>query len=81
MPDFSRGQALGGLKQLFLGLTEEQYASLDAWYTGYAALILRMYERITNDPEAYARFLALTSRPSRPTMTEKVDSSEGTKTV
>jgi hypothetical protein len=65
---------LTGLKQLFPGLTEAEYASLDAWYAGYAALILRMYERITNDPKAYADFLALTSQPSRPTMTGKVDS-------
>jgi hypothetical protein len=62
------------LKKLFPGLTEEQYARLDAWYTGYAALILRMYERITGDPEAYARFLALTDRPAHPSMTGKVDS-------
>jgi hypothetical protein len=66
------------LKQLFPGLTEAQYASLDAWYTGYAALILRMYERITNDPKAYADFLALTNRPSRPSMTVKVDSPKQT---
>ena len=66
-PNFAR------LKQLFPGLTEAGYASLDAWYSGYAALILRIYERITNDPEAYAEFLALTSRPSRPSMTGKVD--------
>ena len=51
---------------MFPGLTEAEYASLDVWYAGYAALILRMYDRITNDPAAYADFLALTSRPSRP---------------
>jgi hypothetical protein len=67
-------ETLAGLKKLFPDLSEEEYANLDAWYTRYAALILRMYERITADPEAYARFLALTSRPSRPTMTGKVDS-------
>jgi len=65
---------LGRLKQLFPDLTEAEYAALDAWYSGYAALILRMYERITGDPAAYADFLALTSRPSRPSMTGKVDS-------
>ena len=65
-------------KKLLPGLTEEQYARLDTWYTGYAALILRMYERITGNPEAYARFLALTSRPSRPSMTGKVDSPKQT---
>jgi hypothetical protein len=66
------------LKQLFPSLAEAEYASLDAWYSAYAALILRMYERITNDPEAYADFLALTSRPSRPSMTGKVDSPKQT---
>ena len=62
------------MRKLFPGLTEEEYGSLDAWYAGYAALILRMYERITNDPAAYDRFLALTSQLPRPTMTGKVDS-------
>jgi hypothetical protein len=69
---------LARLKRLFPDLTEAEYASLDAWYAGYAALILRMYERITNDPAAYAEFLALTNRPSRPSMTGKVDSPKQT---
>ena len=64
---------LASLKKLFPDLSEEQYARLDAWYNRYAALVLRMYERITADPEAYARFLALTNRPARSTMTGKVD--------
>jgi hypothetical protein len=71
-------QNLARLKQLFPGRSEAEYASLDAWYAGYAALILRMYERITNDPAAYADFLALTNRPSRPSMTGKVDSPKQT---
>ena len=71
-PDLAR------LKQLFPGRSDAEYASLDAWYAGYAALILRMYERITNDPAAYAEFLALTNRPSRPSMTGKVDSPKQT---
>ena len=66
------------LKTLFSGLSDAEYASLDIWYAGYAALILRMYERITSDPAAYADFLALTSRPSRPSMTGKVDSPKQT---
>ncbi len=67
-----------GLKKLFPNLSEEEYANLDAWYARYAALILRMYERITSDPETHARFLALTNRPFRPTMTGKVDSPKQT---
>jgi len=70
--------ALTSLKNFYPRLTEEEYERLDAWYTGYAALILRMYERITNDPEAYARFLALTDESSRPSMTGKVDSPKQT---
>jgi hypothetical protein len=66
------------LKALFPGLSDAEYAALDAWYAGYAALILRMYERITNDPAAYDRFLALTSPFPRPTMTGKVDSPKQT---
>jgi hypothetical protein len=62
------------LKKLFPDLGEKQYADLDQWYTRYAALILRMHERITGDPEVHARFLALTNSPSRPSMTGKVDS-------
>jgi len=69
---------LACLKQLFPGRSDAEYASLDAWYAGYAAFILRMYERITSDPAAYADFLALTSRPSRPSMTGKVDSPKQT---
>ena len=64
---------LASLKRLHPGLNEEQYASLDAWYSRYASLISRMHERIANDPKEYARFLALTNHSSRPTMTEKVD--------
>jgi hypothetical protein len=78
MPHDTAEKNLGRLATLFPGLTEEQYVALDAWYTRYAALIFRMYERITSDPEAYARFLALTSRPPRPTMTGKVDSPKQT---
>ena len=70
--------APASLKKMFPGLTEAEYASLDAWYAGYAALILRMYERITGDPGAYADFLALTSQLPRPTMTGKVDSPKQT---
>ena len=79
MADSLPWDSLADLKELFPDLSDEQYMRLDAWYTGYAALILRMYERITGDPEEYARFLALTRRPSRPSMTGKVDSPTDTK--
>jgi hypothetical protein len=72
MPNASE-PALQSLKKLFPDRSEAEYAALDAWYAGYAALILRMYERITSDSTAYADFHALTSRPSRPSMTGKVD--------
>ena len=78
MSDVTPAPAFASLEKMFPGLTEAEYASLDAWYAGYAALILRMYERITSDPAAYDRFLALTSHPSRPSMTVKVDSPKQT---
>ena len=78
MPQSEPASTFASLKDRIPGLTEAEYASLDSWYTGYAALILRMYERITSDPAAYADFLALTSRPSRPSMTGKVDSPKQT---
>ncbi len=78
MPQSKPASTLVNLKDRFPGLTDAEYASLDTWYAGYAALILRMYERITSDPVAYADFLALTSRPSRPSMTGKVDSPKQT---
>jgi hypothetical protein len=74
MANFAPNPEFASLRKLFPGLTEAQYADLDAWYTGYAALILRMYERITGDPEAHEQFLALTSCSSRPSMMGKVDS-------
>ena len=80
MPNSGIKPTLASLKQLFPGLTKKQYVGLDGWYTGYAALIVRMYERITGDPEAYGRFLVLTNRPSRPSMTGKVDSPKQTET-
>jgi len=78
MPPAESHRTLTRLRELFPGLTEAEYEALDAWYAAYAALILRMYERITSDPAAYADFLALTSRPSRPSMTVKVDSPKQT---
>jgi hypothetical protein len=70
--------ALARFKTPFPDLSDAEYAALDAWYAGYATLILRMYERITNDPAAYDRFLALTSQLPRPTMTGKVASPKQT---
>jgi hypothetical protein len=78
MSDVTPAPAFASLKKMYPGLTEAEYTSLDAWYAGYAALILRMYERITSDPAAYDRFLALTSPLPRPTMTGKVDSPKQT---
>ena len=65
-PGHDRGSSHGRSRIFRLAYAEEEYVRLDAWYTRYAALILRMYERISSDPEAYARFLALTNRPFQP---------------
>lgn len=62
------------LKRLYPGLDEQQYRRLDSWYARYAALLLRIHERLASDPEAHARFAALTSQSHRPTMSGKVDS-------
>ncbi len=78
MPDVTPTPALASLKKMFPGFTEAEYASLDTWYTSYAALIVRMYERISSDPKEYERFLTLTSHASCPSMAGKVDSSKET---
>lgn len=67
-------ETLVDLNDLYPNLTEPQYAALDSWYAGYAALIVRMYERIASDPEAHARFLQLTTPALPPRMSGKVDS-------
>ncbi len=69
------------LKRLFPGLDEEQYRRLDSWYARYAALVLRVHERLAGDPHAYARFVALTRQPHRPTMSGKVDSKKESETL
>ena len=48
--------ALASLKKLFPGLTEAEYATLDAWYAGYAALSGN-YETVLVTDEATARAL------------------------
>lgn len=74
MPPASPKDNYASLRKRLPGLGEAQYARLDAWYGRYAALLLRVHERLASDPEAHARFRALTSEPHRPTMNEKVDS-------
>lgn len=49
------------LADLYPDLTEEQLQEADERLTRYVELALRIYNRIRNDPEAYARFKALTS--------------------
>lgn len=44
------------LEKLYSGLSKEEYAALEAFYNSYARLIIRMYERLKDDPEALARF-------------------------
>jgi hypothetical protein len=81
MPHSAPEISLASLRRLFPGLGEEEYANLDAWYTRYTALIVRMYERITGDPKEYERFLTLTSHASCPSMAGKVDSPKETNQI
>ncbi len=49
------------IRDLYPHLTEEQLQEAEEHLTRYIELSLRIYERICNDPEAYAHFKALTS--------------------
>ena len=49
------------LRELYPHLTEEQLEEAEENIEGYLEVVLRMYERIRNDPVAYAEFKALTA--------------------
>ena len=48
------------LRGLYPDLSDDERAAADESLDRYVALILRIYERIREDPDAYARFKALT---------------------
>jgi hypothetical protein len=49
------------IRSLYPELTDEECREAEENLDRYIDLILRMYERIRNDPKEYARFKALTA--------------------
>ena len=56
------------IRDLYPHLSDEELREADENLGRYIELTLRIYERIRNDPEAYARFKALTASELHPTM-------------
>jgi hypothetical protein len=59
---------LARLRELYPGLTDREVDEIDDVYDRYIALVSRIYERVQQDPEAYARFKTLTASRNVPTM-------------
>jgi len=55
------------LRELYPEYTERELQAAEANLKRYAALLLRMYERLSSDPIEYARWKALTPPRSRST--------------
>jgi hypothetical protein len=62
------GQAGPTLRDLYPHLSPEELKEADENLSRYIQLALRIYDRVRNDPEAYARFKALTASELHPTM-------------
>src|SRR5258708_40363848 len=60
-PNLSDPQERRTLRQLYPRLTDSQAKEADENLRQYVALALRVFERIELDPEAWARFDALTA--------------------
>jgi hypothetical protein len=56
------------IRDLYPHLSDEDLKDADENLSRYIELTVRIYERIRNDPEAYARFKALTASELHPTM-------------
>ena len=61
MSKADHNKALG---DLYPDLTPEELEEAERNLTEYVALALRVFHRLENDPEAYARFLELRKRRS-----------------
>ena len=59
------------LRALYPHLTDEQLKEVDENLEQYLELLLRIYQRITMDAEAYANFKALTAIDKDATITPK----------
>lgn len=56
------------IRDLYPHLSDGELKEADENLGRYIELTLRIYERIRNDPKAYARFKALTASELHPTM-------------
>lgn len=56
------------LHDLYPNLSEEELRIVEEAYDRYVEFTLRLYERISDDAEAYAQFKALTASVKAPTM-------------
>lgn len=59
------------LRRLFEALPEHERADAEDRFRRYADLALRVYLRISKDPEAYAQFRTLTDSVYRPTIPDE----------
>lgn len=59
------------VRKLFEALPEHERADAEDRFRRYADLALRVYLRISKDPEAYAQFRTLTDSVYRPTIPEE----------
>ncbi len=61
------------IRALYPRLSEEELREAEENLDRYLELALRIYERVRGDPQAYARFRALTASRREPTMERKVE--------
>ncbi len=59
------------IRDLYPQLTESQLKEAEENLEGYLEVVLRIYERIRQDPKAYAQLKALTASRRSHTMDEK----------
>jgi len=59
------------IRELYPELDDEQLKKAEENLERYLELAMRIYERIRNDPDAYAQFKALTDSSQNPTMHEQ----------
>lgn len=56
------------LRRIYPDLSEDELEQVAETLDRYISLVCRIYERMRNDPEAYARLKALTASREPPTM-------------
>jgi hypothetical protein len=59
------------IRDLFPHLSESELKEAEENLERYLELVLRIYERIRNDPEVYARFRALTASRQIPMLNDE----------